>query len=75
MAFKNVITSNPKVMGGRPCVRDTRIPVSIILKLFAQGMKREEILDDYPELTEEDIRACLEYASWSVSERSIPVET
>jgi len=75
MLFKNRITVNPKVMGGTPCIRNTRIPVSIILKLLAKGETPEQILTDYPELTEEDIQACLEYASWSVSETSLPVET
>ena len=75
MLFKNRITVNPKVMGGTPCIRKTRIPVSVILKLMAKGESIEQILMDYPELTEEDIQACLEYASWSVSETSLPVET
>ena len=73
--FKNRITVNPKIMGGTPCVRDTRIPVSIILKLLAKSETPEQILTDYPDLTEDDIQACLEYASWSVSETSLPVET
>lgn len=75
MLFKNRITINPKVMGGTPCIRTTRIPVSIILKLLAKDETADQILVDYPELTEEDIKACLEYASWSVSETSLPVET
>jgi uncharacterized protein (DUF433 family) len=75
MLFKNRITVNPKVMGGTPCIRTTRIPVSVILKLLAKGETVEQILGDYSELTEEDIQACLEYASWSVSETSLPVET
>ncbi|MFQ6123395.1 MAG: DUF433 domain-containing protein [Candidatus Heimdallarchaeota archaeon] len=75
MLFKNRITVNPKVMGGTPCIRNTRIPVSIILKLLAKGETPEQLLTDYPELTEEDIRSCLEYASWSVSETSLPMET
>ncbi len=73
--FKNHITVNQKVMGGTPCVRDTRIPVSIVLKLLAKGETPKQILTNYPDLTEEDIQACLEYASWSVSETSLPVET
>ena len=73
--FKNRIMVNPMIMGGTPCVHDTRIPVSIILKLLAKGETPEQILADYPDLTEDDIQACLEYASWSVSETSLPVET
>ena len=60
-------------MTGKPCVRDTRIPVSIILKLLAKKESYNQILNSYPELEEEDILACLEYAAWSVSENSLPV--
>ena len=71
--FNHRITINPKVMGGKPCIRDTRIPVSIILKLLSKKIPYEQILNEYPELTEEDITSCLEFAAWSVSETSIPV--
>lgn len=67
------ITIDPKVMGGNPCIRDTRIPVSLILKLLAKKETFENIIDDYPELTEYDIVACLNYAVWSVSETIIQV--
>ena len=70
-----IITINPNVMGGTPCIRDTRIPVSIILKLLAKKETIETISDDYPELREEDILACLDYAAWSVSETVLPVAT
>ena len=73
MTFGNRITINSKVIGGKPCIRDTRIPVSVVLKLLAKRETFEKILADYPELTEEDILACLEYAAWSVSETSLPV--
>ena len=69
----NRITINPKVMGGQPCIRDTRIPVSLILRLLANGETVEQIVKDYPELTKEDIYACLEFAAWSVSENVILV--
>ena len=67
------ITIDPKVMGGNPCIRDTRIPVSLILKLLAKKETFENILDNYPELTEYDIIACLNYAVWSVTESIIQV--
>jgi len=67
------ITIDPKVMGGNPCIRDTRIPVSLILKLLAKKETFENILDDYPEITEYDIIACLNYAVWSVTESIIQV--
>ena len=73
MIYFNRITIDPKVMNGKPCVRDTRIPVSIILKLLAKKESYNQILNSYPELEEEDILACLEYAAWSVSENSLPV--
>ena len=75
MDYLNHITIDPKIMTGKPCIRDTRIPVSIILKLLAKKDSYEQILSSYPELTEEDILACLEYAAWSVSETSLPVFT
>ena len=62
------ITSNPKVMGGRACVRGMRITVSVVLSLIASGMKYEEILRDYPYLELEDIHECLRYASWLTRE-------
>jgi len=73
MAFLNRITIDPNVMTGKACIRDTRIPASIILKLLAKKESYEQILAAYPELEEEDILACLEYAAWSVSEKSLPV--
>lgn len=73
MAFLNRITIDPNVMTGKACIRDTRIPVSIILKLLANKESHDQILTSYPELEEEDILACLEYAAWSVSEKTLPV--
>ena len=59
----NRIVINPKVMVGKPIIRGTRIPVDIIVRLLAQGMTQEEILEDYPNLKKEDIRAALEYVA------------
>jgi len=67
------ITMDPEVMGGQPCIRGLRIPVSLIIKLIASGKKIEDILEDYPELEEEDIKQSLEYAAWAVSEKVLPV--
>ncbi|MHA1972906.1 MAG: DUF433 domain-containing protein, partial [Candidatus Hodarchaeales archaeon] len=55
------ITTDPRMMTGRPCIRDTRIPVSVILKLLAKKESYKKILTAYQELEEEDILACLEY--------------
>ncbi|MCK4734741.1 MAG: DUF433 domain-containing protein [Methanophagales archaeon] len=67
------ITIDPEVMGGQPCIRGLRIPVSLIIKLIASGKKIEDILEDYPELKEEDIKQSLEYAAWTVSEKVLPI--
>ena len=57
------IVSNPAVCGGVPCIRGMRIPVKTVLSHLAAGERTEEILRNFPNLTEADIRACLEYAS------------
>jgi len=61
--YQHIITIQPGKRGGRPCVRGMRIVVSDVLGWLAAGMSHEEILSDFPELTEEDIRACLAYAA------------
>ncbi|MEW6040844.1 MAG: DUF433 domain-containing protein [Elusimicrobiota bacterium] len=63
------ITINPEVMGGQPCIRGMRIPVSVVVRLLASGKTTEKILEDYPELEEEDIKQCLKYAAWVTSEK------
>ena len=65
------IISHPDLRGGEPCIKGTRIPVSIIVGSLAQGMTREEILREYPQLTNEDISAALMYASESVQQESV----
>ena len=56
------ITARPNIFGGKPIVRDMRISVGLILSLLSQGATQEELLDDYPGLEPEDIRACIAYA-------------
>jgi len=56
------ITADPAIFGGKPIVRGMRISVELILSLLAQGETAESILDDYPDLKADDIRACLAYA-------------
>jgi uncharacterized protein (DUF433 family) len=56
------ITADPAIFGGKPIVRNMRISVELILSLLAQGESQEAILDDYPALEAEDIRACFAYA-------------
>jgi uncharacterized protein (DUF433 family) len=57
------IVSDPKICSGKPCIKGTRIPVHIILDLLAAGENYEGIKKAYPNITDEDIRACLNYAS------------
>ncbi|MCY4653437.1 MAG: DUF433 domain-containing protein [Dehalococcoidia bacterium] len=56
------ITARPEVFGGKPIIRDMRMSVEMVLSLLAQGVDPEEILDDYPDLELEDLRACIAYA-------------
>lgn len=63
MNYQDVITIEPGKRGGRPTIRGMRIAVADVLGWLAAGMTHDEILSDYPELTEEDIRACLAYAA------------
>ncbi|HEV7667867.1 MAG TPA: DUF433 domain-containing protein [Thermoanaerobaculia bacterium] len=67
------ITLDPKVMGGKPCIRGLRVTVGMILGLLASGHSEEEILVAYPYLERDDIRAALTYASWRVEEREVLV--
>lgn len=61
--YQNIITIEPGKRGGKPCIRGMRITVYDVLEYLASGMTEEEILSDFPELTKEDLRACLEFAA------------
>ncbi|CAD5953965.1 DUF433 domain-containing protein [Planktothrix agardhii] len=61
MRYQDIITLEPGKRGGKPCIRGMRITVYDVLSYFASGMTYEEILDDFPYLTQEDILACLSY--------------
>ena len=63
MDYHAIITIEPGKRGGRPCIRKMRIAVSDVLGWLAAGMTHAEILCDFPDLTEDDIRACLAYAA------------
>ena len=65
------ITARPDVFGGKPIIRDMRISVELILSLLAQGVGEAELLEDYPRLEPEDIRACVAYAHAVVSGDSL----
>jgi uncharacterized protein (DUF433 family) len=63
MNYQGVITIEEGKRGGRPCIRGLRIAVGDVLGWLAAGLSHEQILADHPELTENDIRACLAYAA------------
>ena len=61
--YRKIITIDPEKRFGKPCVRNMRITVYDVLGWLASGMSREDILEDFPELTQDDISACLAYAA------------
>ena len=65
------ITVNPDIFSGKPIIRGMRISVELILSLLAQGETIEGLLEDYPELEPEDIRACLTYAHAVIAQDSL----
>lgn len=65
------IVSDPRIFGGKPVIRGMRIKVETILALLEQGATPEEILQDYPELELDDIRACLAYARALIANESV----
>ncbi len=74
MKFSRV-TVDPNQMGGVPCIRNLRIPVSTVVGMVAEGLSETEIIAIYPDLEVEDIREGLRYAAEAVREREIPVVT
>lgn len=71
MALLDRITTDPNVLGGKPTIRKMRFSVAQLLELLAGGMSFDEILDDYPYLELDDIRACLSYAALIANAGSI----
>jgi uncharacterized protein (DUF433 family) len=63
MNYKDIITIEPGKRGGKPCIRGLRITVYDVLDYLAGGMTEEEILSDFPDLTKEDLQACLAFAA------------
>jgi uncharacterized protein (DUF433 family) len=63
MNYQDIITIESGKRGGKPCIRGMRITVYDVLEYLASGVSQQEVLDDFPYLTEEDIRACLAYAA------------
>jgi uncharacterized protein (DUF433 family) len=71
IAMLDRITADPRQMGGVPCIRGLRIPVSTIVGMIADGMSSSEILDAYPDLESEDIAQALRYAAYLTKDREI----
>ena len=69
------ITFDPKVMGGKACIRGMRVTVGTVMGLLATGRSRAEILEAYPYLEREDIDQSLAYAAWRLEEREVPFST
>ncbi|MEW5818140.1 MAG: DUF433 domain-containing protein [Spirochaetota bacterium] len=69
--FMKRVFSHPDLRGGEPCIRGTRIPVSLIVASVAQGLTRQDIIREYPQLKDKDITAALMYASESVQQESV----
>jgi uncharacterized protein (DUF433 family) len=68
------ITSDPAVMGGRPCIRGMRVTVGTVVGLLASGQSIEQVLTLYPYLEREDVLAALSYAAWRAQEIEIPLK-
>ena len=63
MEYREIITIEPGKRSGKPCIRGMRITVTDVLEYLASGMTEDEILEDFPELTRDDIRACYAFAA------------
>ncbi len=74
MKFPTRVEARPAVMMGKPCIRGTRIPVYLLLEKMAAGETFERLLTAYPQLTLEDLRACLEYAATLAAEEVLLAE-
>ena len=68
------IRIDPRICHGQPCVKGTRIPVSIIMQFLANGESVEDVLAAYPTLRREDVQACLAYAAELTRERVLPID-
>ena len=69
------IAIDPEVCGGKPCIKGTRIWVSLILDFLADGMTEAELLAEYPQLIHEDVLAAIAYGAEAARERIVPVPT
>jgi uncharacterized protein (DUF433 family) len=72
--YANRIVQNPDILAGKPVIKDTRIPVQVILEYLAHNLDFDELFADYPRLTMDDVKACFEYAQTLVEATSKPNE-
>lgn len=72
MAFERISVDH-RIMGGVPCIRGTRIPVTAVVGMVAEGMATDDIVAAFPQLSPEDVRDALRYAAAAVDERDIPL--
>lgn len=73
MAFTRIKIDH-RIMGGLPCIDGTRIPVAMLLRMIAAGTPMETILEEYPQLTEDDLREALRFAAANVDQRVVPLD-
>jgi len=73
MNYTEIITIEPGKRSGKPCIRGMRITVSDVLEYLASGMTEDEIIHDFPELTKDDIHACLAFAADREKKLSVAV--
>ena len=73
--IKERIEINPEVMLGKPVIRETRVPVELILRKLSEGATEADLLDAYPRLTKQDIQAALAYAARTLAHETILVQT
>jgi uncharacterized protein (DUF433 family) len=71
MDWRDRIVSDPQVLVGKPVIKGTRLAVSLIVSLTADGWSREQILQNYPQLADEDISAALQYAAEIINEQQV----
>ena len=71
MATTDRIEINPRILGGKPVIRGTRVPVELVLRKLAEGASEELLLDAYPTLTKEDIKAALAYAAGTIAHEEV----
>ena len=71
MSWEDRIELNPDVLAGKPVIRGTRLAVEFVVDLMAQGWTEDEIIRNYPTLSSDDIRACLQYASAALQDEKV----